>query len=131
MNGKGSKQRPTDIKKYRKNYDKVFKKSKDKLAKKVADEANVHIDPESGAINISNKGGTISTREKKIVIKREFVDQNGVEMVIVNIDDALTNTTMSKRQLKVIQHEIVNEQHPDAVKAVQDEKLLEDNVQDN
>ena len=121
MNGKGSKQRPTDMKKYHKNYEKVF----DKDIKNIADEANVNIDPDSGAISISNKGGTIKTRERKIVVKREYVDHNGIEMCIVNIDDALTNRIITKRQLKVLQHGIVNEEHPDAIKAAQEEAKID------
>lgn len=121
MNGKGSKQRPTDMKKYHKNYEKAFNKN----VKKIADEANVNIDPDSGAITISNKGGTIKTRERKIIVKREYVDQNGIEMCIVNIDDALTNKTITKRQLKVLQHGIINEEHPDAIKAAQEEVKID------
>lgn len=120
-NGKGSKQRPTDLKKYSKNYDKAFKKK----IKKAAQEANVNIDPDTGAISVTNKDGTIKTRERKIVIKREYVDQNGIEMCIVNIDDAMTNKTMTKRMLKALEHGIVNEEHPEAIKAVIQEKELE------
>ena len=120
-NGKGSKQRPTNIKKYGKNYDKAFKKK----LKKAAQEANVNIDPDTGAISVVNKDGTIKTKERKIVIKREYTDQNGVEMCIVNIDDALTNKIMSKKMLKALEHGIVNDEHPEAIKAVLQEKEME------
>ena len=119
--GKGSKQRPTNMKKYGKNYDKAFKKK----IKKAAQEANVNIDPDTGAITVSNKSGTIKTKERKIVIKREYIDQNGIEMCIVNIDDSMTNKTMSKRMLKALEHGIVNEDHPEAIKAVLQEKEME------
>lgn len=119
-NGKGSKQRPTNIKKYGKNYDKAFKKK----IKKAAQEANVNIDPDTGAITVSNKAGTIKTKERKIVIKREYTDQNGIEMCIVNIDDAMTNKTMEKRMLKALEHGIVNDEHPEAIKAVLQEKEM-------
>lgn len=121
MNGKGSKQRPTDIKKYGKNYDKAFKKK----LKKAAQEANVNIDPDTGAISVTNKTGTIKTKERKIVIKREYTDQNGTEMCIVNIDDAMTNKTISKKMLRALEHGIVNEEHPGAIKAVLQEKEME------
>jgi hypothetical protein len=120
-NGKGSKQRPTNIKKYGKNYDKAFKKK----IKKTAQEANVNIDPDTGTISVSNKAGTIKTKERKIVVKREYTDQNGIEMCIVNIDDAMTNKTMSKKMVKALEHGIVNEEHPEAVKAVLQEKEIE------
>ena len=120
-NGKGSKQRPTNHKKYRKNYDKAFKKN----IKKAAQEANINIDPETGVISVANKTGTIKTREKKIIIKREWVDQNGIEMCMVNIDDALTNKIMSKKMLKALEHGIVNEEHPEAIKAIAQERELE------
>jgi len=119
-NGKGSKQRPTNIKKYGKNYDKAFKKK----IKKAAQEANVNIDPDTGTITVSNKAGTIKTKERKIVIKREYTDQNGIEMCIVNIDDAMTNKTMEKRMLKALEHGIVNDEHPEAIKAVLQEKEM-------
>lgn len=121
MNGKGSKQRPTDMKKYGKNYDKAFKKK----LKKTAQEANVNIDPDTGAISVTNKEGTIKTKERKIIIKREYTDQNGIEMCIVNIDDAMTNKTMSKKMLRALEHGIVNEEHPEAIKATLQEKELE------
>lgn len=35
LNGKGDKQRPTDLKKYGDNYDRIFKKHKGKLYKLV------------------------------------------------------------------------------------------------
>lgn len=120
-NGKGSKQRPTNMKKYGKNYDKAFKKK----LKKAAQEANVNIDPDTGAISVTNKEGTIKTKERKIVVKREYTDQNGIEMCIVNIDDAMTNKTMSKKMLRALEHGIVNEEHPEAIKATLQEKELE------
>lgn len=125
MNGKGSKQRPTDLKKFGKNYDKAFKKK----LKKAAQEANVNIDPDTGAISVVNKDGTIKTKERKIIVKREYVDQNGIEMCIVNIDDAMTNKTMSKRMLKALEHGIVNDEHPEAIKAVLQEKEMESKLE--
>jgi prenyltransferase beta subunit len=120
-NGKGSKQRPTNMKKYGKNYDKAFKKE----LKKTAQEANVNIDPDTGAISVTNKDGTIKTKERKIIVKREYVDQNGIEMCIVNIDDAMTNKTMTKKMLRALEHSIVNEEHPEAIKASLQEKEIE------
>lgn len=120
-NGKGSKQRPTNMKKYGKNYDKAFRKK----LKKTAQEANVNIDPDTGAISVTNKEGTIKTKERKIIVKREYVDQNGIEMCIVNIDDAMTNKTMTKKMLRALEHGIVNEEHPEAIKATLQEKEIE------
>lgn len=113
MNGKGSKQRPTNGKKYRKNYDKAFKKK----LKKVSKEVDVNIDPDTGTISIGNKDGSSKRVEHQIVVKREYVDQNGIEMCIVNIDGGLTNKTMTKKMLHALEHGIVNEEHPDAIKA--------------
>jgi len=114
-NGKGSKQRPTNLKKFRKNFDKAFKKDK----KDILAQADININPDTGAITVKNKDGSIQRREKKIVVKREYVDQNGIEMCIVNIDDALTNKIMSKKMLQALEHNVVNEEHPDALKAKQ------------
>lgn len=107
MNGKGDKQRPTDLKKFGKNYDKAF--DKNNIIDNVTKSIDVDFDNETGAIKIRNSDG-IETREKKINIIKEYVDNNNVEMVIVNIDDSLTNKVMTKRQLKTIRHEVVNEE---------------------
>lgn len=112
MNGKGDKQRPTDLKKYRKNYDEAFDKTK--VADNIAQSIDVNIDEQTGAIQIRNNDG-IETRERKIRIIKEYTDLNNIDMVIVNIDDAMTNKVMTKRQLKTLQHELINEE-PQPVK---------------
>lgn len=107
MNGKGDKQRPTNLKKFGKNYDKAF--DKNKLIDNVAKSIDVDFDNNTGAIKIRNSDG-IETREKKIKIIKEYVDINNIEMVIVNVDDSLTNKVMTKRQLKTLRHEVINEE---------------------
>lgn len=107
MNGKGDKQRPTNLKKFRKNYDKVFMKNKP--TKESVSSIDVNIDESTGAIKIRNSEG-IETKERKIRVIKEYTDLNNVSMVIVNIDDALTNKVMTMRQLKTLQHELVNEE---------------------
>lgn len=107
MNGKGDKQRPTNMKKFGKNYDKAF--NKDDIINDVTKSIDVDFDSDTGAIKIRNSDG-IETREKKINVIKEYVDINNVEMVIVNIDDSLTNKVMTKRQLKTLRHEIINEE---------------------
>lgn len=108
---KGSKPRPTDLKKYGENYEHAFK---DKL-----NEVDVTIN-QQGAIEIRNSDGEI-TKEKKIRIIKEYVDQNGIEMVIVNVNDALSNRTMTKNKLRALQHEIVN-QEPQVLQAIEELK---------
>jgi hypothetical protein len=107
MNGKGDKQRPTNLEKFGKNYDKAFDKNEviDNITKSI----DVDFDNDTGAIKIRNSDG-IETREKKINVIKEYVDINNVEMVIVNIDDSLTNKVMTKRQLKTLRHELINEE---------------------
>jgi len=98
---KGSKQRPTDLKKYTENFEKVFNKN-------TMSGMDIHIN-EAGAIEINNASGE-STRERKIRVIKEYTDQNGIEMVIVNVDDALSNKTMTKNKLRALKHEIINQQ---------------------
>lgn len=98
---KGSKPRPTDLKKYTENWENVFSG---------AGEIDVRVN-DNGAIEIKNSSGE-STTEKKYRIIKEYVDQNGIEMVIVNVDDALSNKTMPKIKLRALQHEVVNQETP-------------------
>jgi len=107
MNGKGDKQRPTDLKKYRKNFDKAFRKAKKEA--NVKDSIDVNINQDTGAIELKSSSG-VTHRERKIKVIKEYTDLNKIEMVIVNIDDSLTNKVMTKRQLKTLQHELVNEE---------------------
>lgn len=107
MNGKGDKQRPTDLKRYRKNFDKAFKKVKKKA--NVKDSIDVNINQETGAIELKSSSGVQHT-EKKIRVIKEYTDMNDIPMVIVNINDSLTNKVMPKKQLKALQHELVNEE---------------------
>lgn len=107
MNGKGDKPRPTDLKKFRKNFEKAFSKKKNN--KKVRDSIDVNIDQDTGAIQLKSSSGVEHT-EKKINIIKEYTDNNGIKMVIVNINDSMTNKVMTSRQLKTLQHELVNEE---------------------
>jgi predicted HAD superfamily phosphohydrolase len=107
MNGKGDKPRPTNLKKYRKNFDIAFNKAK--RVAKVKDSIDVSINQDTGAIELKSNSG-VTHRERKIKVIKEYTDQNGIDMVIVNIDDSLTNKTMTKNQLKTLQHELVNEE---------------------
>ena len=108
---KGSKQRPTDLKKYGKNWDNVFNDSQEQVDVKINDQ---------GAIEIKNTSGE-QTKERKIRVVKEYTDQNGIEMVIVNVDDALSNRTMTKSKLRALQHEIIN-QEPQVLQALEDIK---------
>ena len=86
MSGKGSKQRPTDLDKFRKNFEKVFSENPD---------LDVELDELSGAIKIESKASA-ARQERKVTLIKEWTDNNGVEMVVINIDDALTNKVIPK-----------------------------------
>ena len=43
MNGKGDKPRPTDLKKYRNNYDTIFSKEKEQIKRKVLTSVYIYI----------------------------------------------------------------------------------------
>ena len=97
-NGKGSKQRPTDIKKYTKNFEQVFGKKFNKVDMKAL----------NNIIAIESKSSEVRQKRKIKVIK-EYTDHNGTEMVIVNINDALTNKVIDKRVLLTLEHELVSD----------------------
>ena len=85
MSGKGSKQRPANLKKFRKNFEKVFNDPKVKA----------ELDELSGAIKIESKASE-ARQEREIKLIKEWTDHNGVEMVVINIDNALTNKIIPK-----------------------------------
>lgn len=101
MNGKGSKQRPTNHAKYGKNYEKVFRKSIN----------NAHVDDMTGVIKIETEASG-RRQERKVKIVKEYTDQNGVDMVIVNINDSFTNKTIPKQLLQTMDRELINQDNP-------------------
>jgi len=101
MSGKGSKQRPTDLKKFGKNYEKAFG---EKLNK-------VDIDRLSGAIKMESKSSEIR-QKRKVKLVKEYVDQNGVEMVIVNINDSFTNKVITRSVYNTLERDLTNDDAP-------------------
>ena len=101
MSGKGSKQRPTDLKKFGKNYEKAFGTKPTKA----------EIDRVTGAIKLETISSEVRQKRKVKLIK-EYVDQNGVEMVIVNINDALTNKVITKGVYNTLNRDNTNEDAP-------------------
>lgn len=93
-NGKGSKQRPVDIDKFRKNYDNVFGKGKLK----------VDVDKLTNAIKLETISHETRSKRKVKVIK-EYTDSNGVEMIIININDSLTNRIIPKALYTTLERE--------------------------
>lgn len=101
---KGSRNRVKDIKKFNENYKKIFNKDLPKdISVERAEELNIILDDEQKLSRVRS--------EKKITVKKEYIDKNGIDMVVVNINDAMTNTIMSARELKALQHECVNEEY--------------------
>lgn len=97
MNGKGSKPRPTDLKKFSKNYEKAFGK---KLSK-------AEIDEMTGVIKIETEASN-RRQERRVKVIKEYTDENGIDMVIININDSLTNKTIPKQVLQTMDRELVN-----------------------
>lgn len=91
MSGKGSKQRPTDLTKFRKNFEKVFNDPKVKM----------ELDELSGAIKLETKASE-ARQEQEIKLIKEWTDNNGVEMVVINIDNALTNKIVPKNVYRML-----------------------------
>lgn len=102
-NGKGSRPRPANLKQYQKNYDKVFPVKNDI-------ETQAALDKVTGAIKLETKSSEIR-QDRKVRVIKEYVDNNGVDMVIVNINDAFTNKTIPKRVLDSLEREIVNDDY--------------------
>ena len=102
-NGKGSRPRPTNLKQYQKNYDKVFPVKNDI-------ETQAALDKVTGAIKLETKSSEIR-QDRKVRVIKEYVDNNGVDMVIVNINDAFTNKTIPRRVLDSLEREIVNDDY--------------------
>ena len=96
-NGKGDRSRVTNHDQFRKNFDKVFDKEKftEDLTKMIEQEQK-----------LSSK-----RQNKKIKIVKEYTDRNGIKMAVININDSLTNTIVTKRQLDGMNREIVNEDY--------------------
>lgn len=101
-NGKGDKTRPGDLKKYQKNFEKVFGK---KLSKSRIKSLENVIAVETAASEARQK--------RKIKIIKEYTDSNNVEMVIININDSFTNKVIPKNMLKVMEHDLVNDNKAD------------------
>tara|TARA_R110001632_G_scaffold184128_2_gene304226 strand:+ start:2604 stop:3023 length:420 start_codon:yes stop_codon:yes gene_type:complete len=97
MNGKGNKPRPTDLKKFRKNYENAFGKGITKA----------EIDKMSGVIKLESISSEVRQKRKIKVIK-EYTDQNGVDMVIININGATANKVVTKNIYKTLEHDIVD-----------------------
>lgn len=101
---KGSRNRVKDIKRYNDNYKKIFNKDlPENITVERAKELNIILDDEQKLSRVRS--------EKKIAVKKEYTDRNGIDMVVVNINDAMTNTIMTARELKALQHECVNEEY--------------------
>jgi len=97
QNGKGSKPRPTDLKKYQENFEDVFReKLGDKKFKSLQDTIMIET------------AASEKRQKRKVKIIKEYTDQNGIEMVIVNINDSLTNKVIDKRLLQALEHDVVN-----------------------
>jgi len=96
-NGKGDKNRVSNHKSYRKNFDEVFDKEKftKDLTKMIEQEQK-----------LSSK-----RQSKKIKIIKEYTDQNGIKMAVININDNLTNTIVTKRQLDGMNRELINKDY--------------------
>jgi len=101
MNGKGSKQRPTDLKKYGKNYKKVFDKKTN----------NAQVDEMTGVIKIETEASG-RRQERKVKVIKEYTDENGTDMVIININDSFTNKIIPKQLLQTMDREIINQDNP-------------------
>lgn len=97
-NGKGDKQRPGDLKKYQKNFEKVFGKKINKQDIKKLENI-IAIETEASE----------QRQKRKIKIIKEYTDHNGVDMVIVNINDAMTNKVIDRRILHTLEHDIVSD----------------------
>ena len=98
-NGKGDNPRPINGDKYRKNYDNI-------MFKPAEVEHNVNFN--KGAIEIETKSSE-RRQQRDIKIIKEYIDRNGVEMVIVNIDGSFSNKTITKNTYKILVHDVVDE----------------------
>jgi len=101
---KGSRNRVDNIEKYTENYKKIFGKTPPKdLSIERAEQLDIILDDEQ---KLSRQ-----RTEKKIIVKKEYTDRNGVDMVVVNINDSMTNTIMTARELKALRHENINDEY--------------------
>lgn len=97
QNGKGSKPRKMNLEKFQKNFEDVFR---DKVGEEAFKSLQDTIAIETAASE--------NRQKRKVKIVKEYTDQNGVEMVIVNINNSLTNRVIDKRLLQTLEHDVVN-----------------------
>lgn len=97
MNGKGSTPRPVDIDKYQENYEKIYGKKMTKA----------EVDAMTGVIKLETQASNVR-QERKVKIIKEYIDENGIEMIIININNSFTNKTIPKQVYLTMERELVN-----------------------
>ena len=86
VSGKGDKVRPMDLEKYRDNFDKIF--GSPEMKKALAKPGMEDLFEEEGQIIKKNK------REVKVI--KKYVTDDNITMYVININNNLTNTTVTE-----------------------------------
>ena len=99
MSGKGDKPRPTNLEKYRENFDKIFNNPE-------MEECMEEMLRRPGIEEmIKEEAGLIKKNQRRIKIVKTYVDINNVKRLVVNINDSLTNRVLTEAQYLSLTHE--------------------------
>ena len=88
MSGKGDTPRPMDLDRYRENFEKIFSNPAiDNLLSK-----------EGGEEMFDDIVGQIHKQKREVEVVKKYTDDNGVTRYVVNINNNLTNNTITEAQ---------------------------------